>query len=90
MAGTDYLECALQAVFRNRRNRLLTACNAYMAGTARVGAFTEAGALKEGPEGEQQQQVEGDGIQQAGQTTQGFQLVFKGVLPRLEKALMTL
>lgn len=92
----------VQAVFRARRERLLRACQAYLAGTARVGTYGEASTAAQaaGTEtaGVEDEQL-GDGEEDeeevtrgeaATQTTRGFQLVFKGVLPRLEKALMAL
>ncbi|BDA49468.1 probable ubiquitin-conjugating enzyme E2 23 [Coccomyxa sp. Obi] len=86
------------AVFRHRRERLLRACRAYMTGTARVGAYYEAGASSSAADGafedvsrQKQEPGKGEGAQQAAAvTTQGFQLVFKGVLPRLEKELNSL
>ena len=88
----------MQAVFRHRRERLLRACHAYLTGTARVGAYTEAvasssAADEAAKEVFQQQQEPGNGEQAqqvAALTTQGFQLVLKGVMSRLEKVLEAL
>ncbi len=75
--------CLLQAALKNRGPHLLAACKAYLAGTAKIGAYQDSGTSTEG---QQPQEEEEGGVNQTGQTTQGFQLVFKGVLPRLEKA----
>lgn len=93
--GSDKICLVVQAVFRHRRERLLRACRAYMTGTARVGAYSEAGASSSTADGaakdvsqQQQDPEKGEGAQQvAAVTTQGFQLVFKGVFPRLEREL---
>lgn len=88
----------LQAVFRHRRENLLRACRAYLTGTARVGAYSETGASssaaneagKDILRQEEERESGEAGQQVTAVTTQGFQLVFKGVLPRLEKELEAL
>ncbi len=75
--------CA-QALYKERRERLLAACRAYLAGTARVGGeLPQAGGEGGGGAAE-------EGAETQQQTSQGFQLVLKGLLPKVEAALAAL
>lgn len=86
-----------QAVYRERRDTILAACKAYLEGTVAVGGklpSANAGAgensSSEEPGQPDQEAAPPSPPAAAGVTTQGFQLVLKGLLPRLEAALNAL
>lgn len=64
-------------MYKANRERLLRACYAYLEGSAAVGADIST-------------DVASEEAMPSDQTSQGFQLVFKDVLPRLELALQSL